>query len=114
MTRHEISALYKKDKINIREKCSLEISSPHQVIIQLNSTSFYTYTPNQTDLFIKCPKNMWNVVTNLLKVLIQRASEKINQLRQEQRENNIILSLSSARLLNKSADLPSLPNPRRK
>ena len=50
-------ALYKKDKINIREKCSLEISSPHEVIIQLNSTSFYTYTTNQTDLFINCPKN---------------------------------------------------------
>ena len=50
-------ALYKKDKVNIREKCSLEISSPHEVIIQLNSTSFYTYAPNQTDLFINCPKN---------------------------------------------------------
>ena len=47
-------ALYKKDKKIIRERCSLEVMSPHEVIIQLNSTSFYTYTPNQTDLFINC------------------------------------------------------------
>ena len=47
-------ALYKKDKKTIRERCSLEVSAPHEVIIQLNSTSFYTYTPNQTDLFINC------------------------------------------------------------
>ena len=50
-------ALYKKDKKKIKEKCSLEVSSPQEVIIQLNSTSFYTYTPNQTDLFINCPED---------------------------------------------------------
>ena len=49
--------LYKKDKINIREKCSLEISSPHEVIIHPNIISFYSYTPNKTDVFINCPKN---------------------------------------------------------
>ena len=49
-------ALYRKDKTEIKEKCALEISSPQEVIIQLNSTSFYTYTPNHTDLFINCPE----------------------------------------------------------
>ena len=49
-------ALYKKDKMEIKEKCALEVSSPQEVIIQLNSTSFYTYTPNDTDLFINCPE----------------------------------------------------------
>ena len=49
-------ALYKKDKKTIGEKCSLEVSSVREMIIQLNSTSFYTYTPNQTDLFVNCPE----------------------------------------------------------
>ena len=52
-----ILALYKKDKQIISERCSLEVSAPQEVIIQLNSTSFYTYTPNQTDLFINCPES---------------------------------------------------------
>ena len=43
-------AIYRKDKTEVKEKCALEISSPQEVIIQLNSTSFYTYTPNQTEL----------------------------------------------------------------
>ena len=30
----------------------MDVVAPHEVIRQLNSTSFYTYTPNQTDLFI--------------------------------------------------------------
>ena len=49
-------ALYKKDKKTIGEKCSLEVSSAREIIIQLNSTSFYTYTPNQTD-FLKITQN---------------------------------------------------------
>ena len=49
-------ALYRKNKEQIQEKCALEISPPHEIIIQLNSTTFYTYTPNQTDLFTNCPE----------------------------------------------------------
>ena len=49
-------ALYRKNKNQIQEKCTLEVSKPHEVIIQLNSTTFYTYSPNDTDLFINCPE----------------------------------------------------------
>ena len=49
-------ALYRKNKKQIQEKCALEVSMPHEIIIQLNSTTFYTYTPNQTDLFVNCPE----------------------------------------------------------
>ena len=49
-------ALYRKNKKQIQEKCALEVSLPHEVIIQLNSTAFYTYTPKQTDLFVNCPE----------------------------------------------------------
>ena len=49
-------AIYRKNKEEIQKKCAFEISSPHEVIIQLNSTTFYTYTPNKTDLFIHCPE----------------------------------------------------------
>ena len=47
----------KKGEINIKEKGSLKIASQHEFIIQLNIISFYTYTPNQTDLFLNCPEN---------------------------------------------------------
>ena len=40
-------ALYRKNKEQIKAKCSLEVSPPHEIIIQLNSTTFYTYTPNR-------------------------------------------------------------------
>ena len=49
-------ALYRKNKEQIKAKCALEVSSPHEIIIQLNSTTFYTYTPNQTDFFVNCPE----------------------------------------------------------
>ena len=48
-------ALYKKDKKEIKERCALEVSTPQEVIIQLNSTSFYIYSPNHTDISISCP-----------------------------------------------------------
>ena len=50
-------ALYKKSKEEIKSKCALVVSSPQEIIIQLNSTTFYTYLPNNTDLFVNCPED---------------------------------------------------------
>ena len=90
-------ALYRKDKTEIKEKCALEISSPQEVIIQLNSTSFYTYTPNQTDLFINCPETKqeklrisgFNII-NLKRVCRSSLNRHVFTSGIEIEENNIL------------------------
>ena len=47
-------ALYTKNKEKIKEKCSLEITTPQEVILQLNSTTFYTFSPKPTNIYISC------------------------------------------------------------
>ena len=37
-------------------KCSFVVTEPKAMIIQLNSTNFYVFTPNPTDLYITCIK----------------------------------------------------------
>ena len=64
-------ALYRRLKEEIRTKCPIELTTPTEVIIQINSTTFYVFTPNSTDIFITCPEraqekqklNGFNIVT---------------------------------------------------
>ena len=49
-----ILALYKKNKQQIKKKCAIQISATTETIYQLNSTSFYVFTPTKTTLTINC------------------------------------------------------------
>ena len=51
-------ALYRRLKDEIRIKCPIELTTPTEVIIQINSTTFYVFTPNSTDMFITCPERI--------------------------------------------------------
>ena len=64
-------ALYMKNKQAIKTQCALEVSAPREVIIQLNSTTFYIYTPKATNIYVTCMNqdqekreiNAFNLVT---------------------------------------------------
>ena len=47
-------ALYRRLKDDIRSKCPIELTTPTEGIIQIDSTTFYVFTPNSTDIFITC------------------------------------------------------------
>ena len=49
-------SLYLKKKEEIKSKCTLQVKQREEKIYQLNSTSFYTYTPTLTTLFVNCEK----------------------------------------------------------
>ena len=50
--------MYRRLKDEIRSKCPIELTTPTEVIIQINSTTFYVFTPNSTDIFITCPERI--------------------------------------------------------
>ena len=45
-------------KDEIRNKCPIELTRPNEVIIQINSTTFYVFVPNTTDIFVTCPERI--------------------------------------------------------
>ena len=47
-------ALYTKDKADVINQCPIKLSYPHEIILQLNSTTFYVYTPNKTPVHVTC------------------------------------------------------------
>ena len=47
-------ALYNKQKDNIINECLIETSSPQEMITQINSTTFFVYTPEKTSIHITC------------------------------------------------------------
>ena len=47
-------ALYTKDKADVINQCPIKLSHPHEIILQLNSTTFYVYTPNKTPVHVTC------------------------------------------------------------
>ena len=51
-------ALYRRLKDEIRTKCPIELTKPQEVIIQINSTTFYVFSPNTTDVFVTCPERV--------------------------------------------------------
>ena len=51
-------ALYRRLKDEIRNKCPIELTRPNEVIIQINSTTFYVFVPNTTDIFVTCPERI--------------------------------------------------------
>ena len=51
-------ALYRRLKDEIRTKCPIELTKPREVIIQINSTTFYVFSPNTTDVFVTCPERV--------------------------------------------------------
>ena len=50
--------LYRRLKDEIRNKCPIELTKPNEVIIQINSTTFYVFVPNTTDIFVTCPERI--------------------------------------------------------
>ena len=47
-------ALYNKQKTNIIDECLIETTPPQEMITQINSTTFFVYTPEKTSLHVTC------------------------------------------------------------
>ena len=47
-------SLYNKNKRQIKENCNMKITHKEETIFQINSTSFFIYTPKRTQLHISC------------------------------------------------------------
>jgi len=53
-TRNCLVSLYNKNKGQIKESCNMKITPKRETVFQINSTSFFIYTPKRTQLHISC------------------------------------------------------------
>ena len=49
-----LTALYKRQKINIAKLCSVQLFSKDEYVIQINSTTFLAYSKRKTNAYISC------------------------------------------------------------